>query len=426
MNSFDVLEQIAQTTHNNNNSNRKIGSDKRDVSWIDTLPIKVKTDTNQPSFATTSTMTDGFLYDVFPLSSRNCLLAQHNLDSKRAKREMMIENFKRYELNRLSNELSTDTRSGCYTGRISIEEDDGEIMKIDFEHFLKRHKQRRTNKKKLISSSSDKHPSTTASVITPPGVDPLVACCNRVLDNVVRLNEPRIQRISLYDKIAKCFEHFYNDHDGISIVSLILYPLCYPYVTRTIKFWANNCIRPALSSSCESDDSLPQCSSSSSTCSSDSSISSFPDTITPDDPYFEPVILEGSELLASTSMNGLETISASYYGIFDQVPDSVIVFPSPIAVIKSDEDNESNDGDGSYRVRNDYIYFFKLPVSPTRFIDVEIHGYIEITFSRDNMMLYLCDHMTPSPVTQALLDKELKKPVPQFTMKSLLQYMGYT
>ncbi len=53
----------------------------------------------------------------------------------------------------------------------------------------------------------------------------------------VKLQEPRIQRTSIYENFLRHFQQFHNEQDALALVSLILYPCFSPDIVRETNFW---------------------------------------------------------------------------------------------------------------------------------------------------------------------------------------------
>ena len=216
---------------------------------------------------------------------------------------------------------------------------------------------------------------------------------------IVKLNEPNILRMSMYQKMAIHFQHFYNDHNIYSMSSLLLYSLCHEDVTRKTVFLGTSSISnttPTLSTPITTP---PLSRSTSLSSSSNSSQYSSPTSY-----YHQQNVPSGHHTgsdidttpIHSIELTGAHTILHSFDYIFQKLPDSVLIINELKLINKDDHDDPtsstsacSSSSDGVVCLVP-YTYLFKMPIVVSNDID-----NCAINNSLSNSSSSSC--VTPSP-----------------------------
>ena len=215
----------------------------------------------------------------------------------------------------------------------------------------------------------------------------------------------------MYQKMTIHFQHFYNDHDLLSLSSLLIFPLCHRTVARTTIFWDTQAwaTRPRNAK------------------------------------YMD--ICDQITALHTVKIDGVQAMIDTFETIFKNVPDSIMLFGDvSVQEIHDQHDVESADsssGGGGVKFRAPYSYLFKLPVLSksssngeyeqsistrvskngdavplsvdTEMIDVELKGCLEMHFSLNNQIYEIFDHCS-------LVSHH---DTPFFSMTGFIRHMGF-
>ncbi len=133
-------------------------------------------------------------------------------------------------------------------------------------------------------------------------------------------------RTSIYEKYVNTFQAFYNDHDAMSILSMLMYPCCSPTINREMNIWVSMTI--------------PECHS----------------VTLPNGNISEGYLLKKHmHRLKSRQFIGREAFHQDCAQILNKLPDCIIVCDN----IKVKRPLTNND----YTiVSSDYSYFFTVPI----------------------------------------------------------------
>ncbi len=359
--------------------------------WIDFVEIEVKT---EPPNTNSSV---GFLREVDPMT-RCGLLALHDVNCKRAKHERFMRGYREAEeaqsdflsskqpFTALEIKAKLEISTSLITSTLHHED---HIHNISGEH---QHINEIHHDGNFCFLSPNNHDSSD-SIEAENVVNGCLSSSSliKLLEafNTCKLDEHLIMKMGMYEKIMGHFQHFYNDHDNLSITSLLLYPFCAPDVVRTINFWQGV---PPLSATISA----------------------------PKRPIFRSHTIQGSEL-----------ILGGFAKVFEMLPDCIILFRS-ISV--------QHTNDAKVILRAPYTYFFKMNLHSSRksfsdqgisqqnndfhgpisfdpvpmLVDVELRGCLEMHFAEDNRIFFIQDHILACNFSVNCTSYE-----------DLVQYMGY-
>jgi hypothetical protein len=239
--------------------------------------------------------------------------------------------------------------------------------------------------------------------------------------------------MSIYEKMMIHFQHFYNDHDSLSLSALLFFPLCQTHIKRTTMFWN-------------------------------------PTTWNAErNPFFTD--RQDLTLLHSVTHHGKEILANLCEHIFEKLPDSLIVLHDlTIKELKTndseregeeegEEEEEGGGGGEGVILYVPYDYLFKVPfkvkhiTTPSSssttttantfnvgtgcdMVDVELKGCLEVRFSADNSIYEIYDHnsivcahhtTTTTTTTDASVVSSIGNTSSSSSqvLASLARYMGY-
>ncbi len=369
-------------------------------SWIDNLLKKsgsilegIKTDLTSapsaiyipPSVGTTSTQAaTGFLKEVNSIERRG-VLAVHEIFCQHIKYERFMNEYK------------------------AAEAAQSDIDKPFADHFSSQENFKKRNKRSrdLLSNTDSTYHGT---------------------NNAVKLYEPEVLRMSMYQKMTIHFQQFYNDHDVLSLSSLLIFPLCNRQVTRTTVFWdplawdmrnrfpiVNT--RPQFSAVHRS----TICGSQTMMDAIDSIFHRLPDSLM----FFGDITVQEYSPYRQSSSRGV-IFRAPYTYLF-KVPViattatlssdafSLSSHTNPLLPVPSSSNSESSYVTQSVPQNETTHQASSTSFIVTKMVDIELQGHLEMHFSDDNIIAEIFDH-------SSLVSSHNS---PFTSMKTLVRYMGF-
>ncbi len=242
------------------------------------------------------------------------------------------------------------------------------------EHYVQETKYKNFKKKLIEDEIAEREDAdTTVIAVKNDGVENRSMLHNGVPS--IELVKLQIVNTSIYHKLISHLQHFYNNHDSQSIVSLLFFPFATPDMERSMCLWSST-LKAKRG---------------------------------------ETLSATNNSLLAKRITHGLQSLAQTYNHVFQKLPDIIIHFENI-----SKHDNISS---GNIQIIAPYTLFFTIPnitLSDSEIlvkdVRVELQGYTVFAFEGHNNHLRSAhDHYVRITVDNPLI-----------TAMHILQYMNLT